>query len=71
MVRRRTNGPRFSLAPNQRTLILATANQVRPELRHAFILRVERCLHVSTTGSSPTDVLVNRAIDKALHEVIG
>lgn len=71
MVRRPRTSPRFSLSPHQRTTILEIADRLRPDLRHSFVLRVERCLHVSTTGSSPTDALVSRAIDKALNEVPG
>lgn len=69
MVRRRTNSPRFSLAPNQRTHIITTANQLRPNQRYSFVLRVERALAISTTSGFASDALVSRAIDKALHEV--
>ncbi|MEH2573477.1 hypothetical protein V1272_002812 [Bradyrhizobium sp. AZCC 1708] len=68
MVRTRTKSPRFSLSHRQHELITTTANQLRPDQRHSFVLRVERCLAVSATGSV-TDPLVSRAIDKALREV--
>lgn len=68
-MRRTTSSPRFSLAPNQRTLILTTAHQLRPDQRHSFVLRVERALAISITSRCASDALVSRAIDKALHEV--
>ena len=70
-MRRRSRGPRFTLSPHQREVITTTANSLRPDLRHSFVLRVERCLAVSTTGTVPTDALVYRAIDKAMREVGG
>lgn len=59
------------LSHDQRETITNTANQLRPDLRHSFVLRVQRTLTISTSAASASDALVTRAIDAALREVIG
>ena len=68
MVRTRTR-PRFMLTPHQREVITTTANQLPPDARHSFVLRVERTLAIAASGGSAPDAFVSRAIDKALNEV--
>lgn len=68
-IRRQPAG--LMLSPDQRKTITNTANQLRPDLRHSFVLRVERTLAISTSAAFASDALVTRAIDAALREVIG
>ena len=75
MVRRRMRTKRqppcFTLTPDQRQTITNTANQLRPDLRHSFVLRVERTLTISPSAAFASDALVTRAIDAALRELVG
>lgn len=68
-IRRQPTG--LMLSHDQRETITNTANQLRPDLRHSFVLRVQRTLTISTSAAFASDALVTRAIDAALRELVG